>query len=77
MWIAEHLAGDLSAEALASRLNLSVRHFSRLFRQRTGTTAAAYVEAARGRKMRFVKTNWEPDSESEVTLIFGFYYRQR
>ncbi|MFC9328944.1 GlxA family transcriptional regulator [Kitasatospora sp. NPDC057015] len=47
VWIAEHLPGDLSAEALASRLNLSVRHFSRLFRQRTGTTAAAYVEAAR------------------------------
>ncbi|MGW0395997.1 GlxA family transcriptional regulator [Streptomyces sp. NPDC003042] len=46
-WIAEHPAEDLSAEALAARMNLSVRHFSRLFRQRTGTTPAAYVESAR------------------------------
>ncbi|MER7462322.1 helix-turn-helix domain-containing protein [Streptomyces sp. NPDC097981] len=47
MWIGEHLAEDLSAEALAARLHLSVRHFSRLFHRRTGTTPAAYVESAR------------------------------
>ncbi|MFD0379323.1 GlxA family transcriptional regulator [Streptomyces sp. NPDC127112] len=47
VWIGEHLAEDLSAEALAARLHLSVRHFSRLFRRRTGTTPAAYVESAR------------------------------
>ncbi|MFF0474005.1 GlxA family transcriptional regulator [Streptomyces sp. NPDC004284] len=47
MWIGEHLAEDLSAEALATRLHLSVRHFSRLFRRRTGTTPAAYVESVR------------------------------
>ncbi|MBT2441980.1 helix-turn-helix domain-containing protein [Streptomyces sp. ISL-36] len=47
MWIGEHLTGDLSAEALAARLHLSVRHFNRLFRRRTQTTPAAYVEAAR------------------------------
>ncbi|MEU9130506.1 helix-turn-helix domain-containing protein [Kitasatospora sp. NPDC048540] len=47
VWIAEHLTEDLSAEALAARLHLSVRHFSRLFRQRTSTTPAAYVESAR------------------------------
>ncbi|UUU38154.1 GlxA family transcriptional regulator [Streptomyces sp. NBC_00162] len=47
LWIGEHLAGDLSAEALAARLHLSVRHFNRLFRRRTQTTPAAYVEAAR------------------------------
>ncbi|MBT2510670.1 helix-turn-helix domain-containing protein [Streptomyces sp. ISL-98] len=46
-WIGEHLTDDLSAEALATRLHLSVRHFSRLFRQRTATTPAAYVESAR------------------------------
>ncbi|MFJ4672357.1 GlxA family transcriptional regulator [Kitasatospora purpeofusca] len=46
-WIAEHLAEDLTAEALAARLHLSVRHFTRLFRRRTATTPAAYVEAAR------------------------------
>lgn len=47
VWIAEHPAEDLSAEALAARLHLSVRHFSRLFRLRTATTPAAYVESAR------------------------------
>ncbi|MFJ5550974.1 GlxA family transcriptional regulator [Streptomyces sp. NPDC093225] len=46
-WIGEHLTDDLSADALAARLHLSVRHFSRLFRRRTSTTPAAYVESAR------------------------------
>ncbi|AWI27759.1 GlxA family transcriptional regulator [Streptomyces tirandamycinicus] len=46
-WIGEHLTEDLSADALATRLHLSVRHFSRLFRRRTGTTPAAYVESVR------------------------------
>ncbi|MCM2423858.1 GlxA family transcriptional regulator [Streptomyces sp. RKAG293] len=47
VWIAEHLAEDLSAETLAMRLHLSVRHFSRPFRRRAATTPAAYVESAR------------------------------
>ncbi|MEW2371929.1 helix-turn-helix domain-containing protein [Streptomyces sp. NPDC006656] len=46
-WIGEHLTEDLSAVVLAARLHLSVRHFSRLFHRRTGTTPAAYVESAR------------------------------
>lgn len=46
-WIVEHLAEDLSLEALAARTHLSPRHFTRVFRQRTSTTPAAYVEAAR------------------------------
>ncbi|MFJ3309689.1 GlxA family transcriptional regulator [Streptomyces sp. NPDC086549] len=46
-WIAEHLTEDLSLEVLAARTHLSVRHFTRLFHQRTSTTPAAYVEAAR------------------------------
>ncbi|MFE9497497.1 GlxA family transcriptional regulator [Streptomyces collinus] len=46
-WIAEHLAEDLSLETLAARTHLSTRHFTRLFHQRTSTTPAAYVEAAR------------------------------
>ncbi|KUJ68871.1 transcriptional regulator [Streptomyces albus subsp. albus] len=47
MFIADHLDGDLSAAALAARMCLSERHFARVFRQQTGTTPAAYVEAAR------------------------------
>ncbi|PBC70512.1 AraC family transcriptional regulator with amidase-like domain [Streptomyces sp. TLI_235] len=46
-FIGDHLDGDLSAPALAARMCLSERHFTRVFRQETGTTPAAYVEAAR------------------------------
>ncbi|MFF9869907.1 GlxA family transcriptional regulator [Streptomyces sp. NPDC013953] len=46
-WIGEHPREDLSAEALAARVNLSPRHFSRLFTKRTGATPASYVETAR------------------------------
>ncbi|MGX1885477.1 GlxA family transcriptional regulator [Streptomyces sp. NPDC055287] len=47
LWIAEHLDEDLSAESLATRMCLSERHFARVFRQETGASPAAYVEAAR------------------------------
>ncbi|GAB0119688.1 GlxA family transcriptional regulator [Acidisoma sp. 7E03] len=46
-WIAAHPAEDLSVPALASRLQMSPRHFTRLFRTEVGTTPAAWVEAAR------------------------------
>lgn len=47
LWIADHLTDDLPVEALADRMHLSVRHFARLFRMRTGSTPAAYLEALR------------------------------
>ncbi|MFJ5234423.1 GlxA family transcriptional regulator [Kitasatospora sp. NPDC088391] len=47
LYVAEHLDADLSAAALAERMCLSERHFARVFRQETGDTPAAYVEAAR------------------------------
>ncbi|MGW2633290.1 GlxA family transcriptional regulator [Streptomyces chattanoogensis] len=47
LWIADHLDDDLSAGALAARMCLSERHFARVFKQETGTSPAAYVEAAR------------------------------
>lgn len=46
-WIHDHLAEDLPVQVLADRLHLSVRHFSRLFRHRTGHTPADYLEAVR------------------------------
>ncbi len=52
LWIAENLTEDLSASALADRMRLSERHFARVFRQETGGTAAAYVEAARVEEAR-------------------------
>jgi transcriptional regulator GlxA family with amidase domain len=46
-WIQSHLRSDLSVEALATRACLSPRHFARAFKQRLGTTPAAFVEEAR------------------------------
>lgn len=46
-WIADHLDADLSVPALARRVGMSTRSFSRTFRQEVGTTPAAHVEALR------------------------------
>jgi transcriptional regulator GlxA family with amidase domain len=46
-WAPDHLADDLSVDALARRAHMSPRTFARAFRAETGTTPAAYVEALR------------------------------
>ncbi len=46
-WIEEHLAEDLSLEALASQAHMSTRNFSRVFAAQLGMTPARYVEMAR------------------------------
>ncbi len=46
-WMPDHLAGDLGVAALARRAGMSERTFARAFRDETGTTPAAYVEALR------------------------------
>ncbi|MFI7578729.1 GlxA family transcriptional regulator [Micromonospora sp. NPDC049497] len=46
-WIVEHLDEDLSVPALAARLSMSVRHFSRVFAREAGCTPAEYVAALR------------------------------
>lgn len=51
-WIAENLDTDLSVAALAARLNVSERHFARLFRRELGTTPADYVEQVRVERAR-------------------------
>ena len=48
-FIAEHPGRDLSAEVLAQRASMSVRHFARCFRAQVGMTPARYVEQARHR----------------------------
>src|SRR5579871_4095091 len=40
IWSVEHPAEDLSVEAMAGRVNMSVRNFSRTFRRETGKTPA-------------------------------------
>ncbi len=43
-WIADNLTGDLSTEALADRMYLGVRHFSRKFKDTFGGTPAKVIE---------------------------------
>ncbi len=45
--IQSHLDADLSVERLAVKTNLSVRHFTRLFRESMGMPPAEFVERAR------------------------------
>lgn len=47
LWILEHPAEDLRLEALAERMAMSPRNFSRVFLAETGTTPAKFVEKAR------------------------------
>jgi transcriptional regulator GlxA family with amidase domain len=46
-WVAANPALDHSVASLAGRMDLSPRHFARLFRSEVGITPATWVEAAR------------------------------
>lgn len=46
-WVAGHLRGDLSVDALAARAGVCARHLSRRFKQVFGSTPAAFVERLR------------------------------
>lgn len=43
VWIADHLASDLSTAQLARRVAMSERQFTRVFKHEVGTTPARYV----------------------------------
>jgi len=46
-WITDHPDGALDVPSLAGRAGMSVRHFTRVFRDQVATTPAAYVERVR------------------------------
>ena len=46
-WVRDHLTDDLSVAGLARQVNLSERHFTRVFKAEVGATAADHVEAVR------------------------------
>jgi transcriptional regulator GlxA family with amidase domain len=46
-YIADHPAEDLSLPALAARVHMSPRHFTRVFRAQLGMSPARYVERSR------------------------------
>jgi transcriptional regulator GlxA family with amidase domain len=68
----EHLAADLSVEALAERAHMSPRHFARSFRAEAGVTPARYVESLRleAARRRLEETR-EPLSAVAASSGFG------
>ena len=70
-WIASHLAQDLSVEALAARMRLSPRQFSRRFTQAFGMTPAQQVEALRLDAARDFLTGTEAPVDS-IAATVGF-----
>jgi transcriptional regulator GlxA family with amidase domain len=64
-WIVDHLAEDLTVDALAQRAHMSPRNFARAFKREVGMTPAAYVERSRvERAQQALQT-----SEAPVALV--------
>lgn len=70
-FITHHPDADLSVPALARRCAMSVRSFSRVFRQETGTTPAAFVRANRVEAARRLLQTSEATFE-EIARACGF-----
>ena len=70
-WIGTHLQEDLSVEALAERVQMSQRNFSRAFAAETGFTPARFVEqnrvAAAAQLLR--RTRW---TQERIASRSGF-----
>jgi uncharacterized protein (TIGR02265 family) len=71
VWASEHLADDLSVEALAHRAGMSRRNFSRSFAAETGTSPAAYIEQLRIEEAKHLLETTRR-SIKEVALATGF-----
>jgi transcriptional regulator GlxA family with amidase domain len=60
-WLEKHVAEDLSLAAIAKQAALSTRTLSRRFRERVGTTPAAWVAKARVRRaQQLLETSDQP-----------------
>jgi transcriptional regulator GlxA family with amidase domain len=70
-WIAANPSADHSVAALAKRMDLSPRHFARLFRAEVGMTPAAWVEEARVAAARGLLENGE-EAPKRVAARSGF-----
>lgn len=70
-FIAEYPGEDLATDALARRAAMSVRHFTRCFRQQVGVSPARYVETARleAARRRLVESQ---DGLDQVASLCGF-----
>lgn len=59
-WAADNPASDLSVEAMSQRAHMSLRNFSRVFRNEVGQPPAAFVEKLRveAARRRLEETDW-------------------
>jgi transcriptional regulator GlxA family with amidase domain len=70
-WLPDHLAEDLSVEALAERAFMSPRNFARAFRREVGVTPGRYVADLRLERARLELESGERPLE-EVARACGF-----
>jgi transcriptional regulator GlxA family with amidase domain len=70
-WVAANPAAEHSVASLAKRLQLSPRHFARLFRSEVGITPAAWVEAVRITAVRRLLEDGK-DAPKQVAALCGF-----
>jgi transcriptional regulator GlxA family with amidase domain len=71
-WLLDHLTDDLSVAALARRVNLSERQFSRVFKAELGITCAEHVETVRlEAACRLLETTQSSMEHVAATCGFG------
>jgi transcriptional regulator GlxA family with amidase domain len=70
-WISEHLDADLSVPALARRVGMSERNFSRVFTQQVSTTPARFVARLRTEAAK-AKLAATPEKLAAVAQSAGF-----
>ncbi|MTE16009.1 GlxA family transcriptional regulator [Nocardia aurantiaca] len=72
IWMEENPQADLSLRALAERVGMSTRHFSRVFAGETGTTPARYVERVRiAAARRLLETTDQPMDRVAAAVGLG------
>jgi transcriptional regulator GlxA family with amidase domain len=73
-WIVDHPRDDLRAEALAERVNMSLRNFYRAFEAVTGTSPADWVEMTRvDIAKRLLSQGTEPVQQVAYRVGFASY----
>ncbi|MGR9115578.1 MAG: GlxA family transcriptional regulator [Gammaproteobacteria bacterium] len=70
-WIMENPCSDLRIEALAKKMEMSLRHFARTFLSETGVTPAKYIEKVRIDLVRNYLENTD-DKLSDIVQKTGF-----
>jgi transcriptional regulator GlxA family with amidase domain len=70
-YVASHPAEDHSVATLAARVDMSPRHFARVFRHETGMTPAAFVEAMRVESARRLLENGH-ETPKQVAAHCGY-----